>query len=121
MEAPASLYYEPHCDFDAASLRSAGVAPVDVVVSPVQSVLLGGYPLLKGDTDLVSLLKLLQPKVLVPLLNADLDQVGSLTPIMSVRGSSASEALRSQLEAAGLGDVRLEYPAPPGESLALAL
>ena len=40
METPASLYYEPHCDFDAASVAKAG--PVDVVVSPVQSVLLGG-------------------------------------------------------------------------------
>lgn len=40
METPASLYYEPHCDFDASSL--ANVGPVDVVVSPVQSVLLAG-------------------------------------------------------------------------------
>lgn len=76
---------------------------------------------MKGDTDLTALLKLLQPKVLVPLLNADLDQEGSLTPIMSVRGSSAADTVRSQLKAAGLTGVRLEYPAPPGESLALAL
>jgi hypothetical protein len=39
-EAPASLYYEPHCDFDQSSVAKVG--PVDVVVSPVQSVLLGG-------------------------------------------------------------------------------
>lgn len=45
-----SLYYEPHCDFDPKGLE--GLAPVDVVVSPAQSVLLGGYPLLKGHTDL---------------------------------------------------------------------
>lgn len=79
------------------------------------------YPLLKGDTDLTALLKLLQPKVLVPLLNADLDQEGSLTPLMSVRGSSAADTVRSSLAAAGLPNVRLEYPAPAGESLALAL
>lgn len=79
------------------------------------------YPLLKGDTDLTSLLKLLRPKVLVPLLNADLDQEGQLTPLMSVRGSSAADIVRKQLKAAGLSDVRLEYPAPAGESLALAL
>lgn len=78
------------------------------------------YPLLKGDTDLTALLKLLKPKVLVPLLNADLNQEGQLTPLMSVRGSSAADAVRSQIAAAGL-NVRLEYPAPPGESLALAL
>eukprot|EP00879_Flechtneria_rotunda_P017516 GHRR01018365.1.p1 GENE.GHRR01018365.1~~GHRR01018365.1.p1 ORF type:complete len:172 (+),score=32.94 GHRR01018365.1:1372-1887(+) len=40
VETPASLYYEPHCDFDAKSLQ--GLGPVDVVVSPVQGVLLGG-------------------------------------------------------------------------------
>jgi hypothetical protein len=51
VEATASLYYEPHCDFDEGSLQ--GLGPVDVVVSPVQSVLLGGYPLVKGDTELV--------------------------------------------------------------------
>jgi hypothetical protein len=79
------------------------------------------YPLLKGDTDLTALLKLLQPKVLVPLLNADLDQEGKLTSLMSVRGSSAADMLRAQLQAAGLSSVRLEYPAPAGESLALAL
>lgn len=38
--APASLYYEPHCDFDAKSVASVG--QVDVVISPVQSVLLAG-------------------------------------------------------------------------------
>ncbi|WIA11643.1 hypothetical protein OEZ85_011746 [Tetradesmus obliquus] len=119
VETPASLYYEPHCDFDASSL--AGVGPVDVVVSPVQSVLLAGYPLLKGDTDLLKLLKLLQPKVLVPLLNADLDQEGKLTTLMSVRGSSLAADVRQQLAAAGLSGTKLEYPAPPGESLALAL
>jgi hypothetical protein len=59
------------------------------------------YPLLKGDTDLLKLLKLLQPKVLVPLLNADLDQEGKLTALMSVRGSSIAADVRRQLAAAG--------------------
>jgi len=40
VEAPVSLYYEPHCDFEASSVAAAG--SVDVVVSPVQSVLLAG-------------------------------------------------------------------------------
>eukprot|EP00878_Enallax_costatus_P018952 GHUV01019979.1.p1 GENE.GHUV01019979.1~~GHUV01019979.1.p1 ORF type:complete len:263 (+),score=61.67 GHUV01019979.1:305-1093(+) len=40
VDAPTSLYYEPHCDFDAGSMSTVG--HVDVVVSPVQSVLLGG-------------------------------------------------------------------------------
>eukprot|EP00882_Tetradesmus_deserticola_P024576 GHRQ01026873.1.p1 GENE.GHRQ01026873.1~~GHRQ01026873.1.p1 ORF type:complete len:209 (+),score=72.77 GHRQ01026873.1:279-905(+) len=119
VDIPASLYYEPHCDFDVKSL--AGVGPVDVVVSPVQSVLLAGYPLLKGDTDLLKLLQLLQPKTLVPLLNADLDQEGQLTTLMSVRGSSLAADVQQQLAAAGLSGIKLAHPAPPGEPLALAL
>lgn len=80
------------------------------------------YPLLKGDADIVKLLKLLRPKVLVPLLNADtLAESGSLTPLMSVRGSSAAAVLRQRLAAAGLETTKLEFPAPPGEALALAL
>jgi hypothetical protein len=40
VEAPVSMYYEPHCDFQPSSVAAAGA--VDVVVSPVQSVLLAG-------------------------------------------------------------------------------
>lgn len=78
------------------------------------------YPLLRGDSDLVQLLKLLQPKVLVPLLNADLVESGQLKALMSVKGSSAAAVLRQRLTAAGV-QAKLEYPAPPGESLAIAL
>jgi hypothetical protein len=38
-------------DFDEASVAAAG--RVDVVVSPVADVLLGGYALVRGDSDLV--------------------------------------------------------------------
>lgn len=80
------------------------------------------YPLLKGDSDIVQLLKLLKPKVLIPLLNAGtLEESGQLTPIMSVKGSSAAAVLRQRLAEAGLAGTKLEYPAPPGESLAVAL
>jgi hypothetical protein len=61
----ASVYFEPHCDFDEGSVSAAG--PVDVVVSPVISGLLGVgpalYPLTMGDINLVRLLRALQPKV----------------------------------------------------------
>ena len=40
VKEPVSVFYEPHCDFDAASV--AQQAPVDVVISPVQSLILGG-------------------------------------------------------------------------------
>lgn len=46
MHEGVSVYYEPHCDFVDSSIRP--FAPVDVVVSPVVSVDLGGFPLVKG-------------------------------------------------------------------------
>jgi hypothetical protein len=42
----ASLYYEPHCDYDAASVGRAG--PVDVVVTPPSTQSLLGYDLVSG-------------------------------------------------------------------------
>jgi hypothetical protein len=150
---------------------------VDVVVSPVMDVLLGGYPLVKGGQELVKvggggrgaaaraallltacphnhprpapapgpdpsplppdltgpaplprplaprpppqLLRLLQPSVLVPLLNADIDQEGTLCQWMSTRGDV--QAVRDVLAAAGLGGVDVDMPAPPGEAFAIAL
>lgn len=116
-ERPASLYYEPHCDFDEQSVAAAG--RVDVVVSPVLDVLLGGYALVKGDQDLARLLRLLKPSVLVPLLNADLDEEGGLTALMSRRGDV--KALRDALAKAGLGGIDVDLPAPPGEAFAIPL
>ncbi|GLC34554.1 hypothetical protein PLESTB_001248800 [Pleodorina starrii] len=128
-ERPASLYFESHCDFDAAGL-TAGLQAclgagghVDAVVSPVVSTLLGvgpaSYELVQGGSNLVSLLRLLRPKVLLPLLNHEMDASGPLTSIMWQRGDerTVAELLRRE----GLGDTRVEYPAPPGEALALAL
>jgi hypothetical protein len=63
--ASASLFYEPHCDFDESSVSK--VDKIDVVVSPVKSTLLGAngisYPLVLGDINLMKLIKLLRPKV----------------------------------------------------------
>jgi hypothetical protein len=39
----ASLYYEPHCDCDEASL--AGLGPVDMVITPVVNQELLSFPL----------------------------------------------------------------------------
>jgi hypothetical protein len=84
-------------------LPSTGAAPDDSLPHPLLLLCCCccSYPLLKGDTDLLKLLELLQPKVLVPLLNADLDQEGKLTTLMSVRGSSVAADVRQQLAAAG--------------------
>jgi L-ascorbate metabolism protein UlaG (beta-lactamase superfamily) len=121
---PASLFYEPHADYVAASVAALGGA--DCVVAPVRSVLLGAqtplgelaYPLVQGDANIVGLLKLLNPRVLIPLLNAEIDQTGPLSEVLIERGDLAG--LSAKLAAAGL-KCRVDMPAPPGESLSVAL
>ncbi|KAG1669006.1 hypothetical protein FOA52_000599 [Chlamydomonas sp. UWO 241] len=117
----ASLYFEPHCDFVDASVAKLGT--VDVVVSPVQTTLFGptpalGYPVVMGDINLMRLLKALRPKVLVPLLNHEIDQEGPLAPAVFNRGNV--DSVRQQIKDCGLA-TRVELPAPPGESMAIAL
>lgn len=58
------------------------------------------------------------PQVLVPLMNADIDQEGPLSEYVFDRGSV--EEARQKLRKSGL-PTRLEMPAHPGESLAIAL
>lgn len=117
----ASVYFEPHADFVESSVAQAG--PVDVVVSPVLTGLLGvgpvGYPLTMGDINLTKLLKILRPKVLVPLLNSEIDHTGPLGAFIQDRGSY--DDLRAVLDRAALDDVRIEFPALPGEAMAIAL
>lgn len=67
----------------------------------------------------MKLLRLMRPKVLLPLLNHDMDASGPLTSIMWQRGDA--QAVAELLQREGLTDTRIEYPAPPGEALALAL
>ena len=75
-----SLYYEPHCDFDADSVASVGA--VDVVVSPPCNQELVGYPLVKGNTDSVKLVSLLKPAALIALCNAEFDASGPLDALI---------------------------------------
>jgi len=116
----ASAYFEPHCDFDESSVSRVG--QVDMVISPISSSLLGvgpvAYPLVMGDINLVKLLKILKPKVLVPLLNAEIDHTGPLAALIQDRGGY--DKLRADLQAAGL-TTKVEFPAPPCEQLAIAL
>lgn len=112
----SSLYFEPHCDFNPSSVSRAG--QVDVVVSPVTSQLLAGYPLVLGDTNLISLLKILQPQVLVPLLNGDIDQTGPLAALIAEQGSVS--AANKQIKDAGLR-TKLVLPATPLQPLVLPL
>ncbi len=58
-------------------------------------------------------------QVLVPLLNAEIDQEGPLSSLVIERGSY--DEVRRQIKAEGMAGMRLEFPAPPGEALAIAL
>eukprot|EP00199_Chlamydomonas_sp_CCMP681_P008556 CAMPEP_0119109500 /NCGR_PEP_ID=MMETSP1180-20130426/18874_1 /TAXON_ID=3052 ORGANISM="Chlamydomonas cf sp, Strain CCMP681" /NCGR_SAMPLE_ID=MMETSP1180 /ASSEMBLY_ACC=CAM_ASM_000741 /LENGTH=147 /DNA_ID=CAMNT_0007095283 /DNA_START=50 /DNA_END=493 /DNA_ORIENTATION=+ len=116
-----SVYFEPHCDFDTASVTS--VAPVDVVISPTKTASVGvgvlSYPLTMGSINLQKLLRILKPKVLIPLLNSEIEHSGALAAILTETGDYA--ALQEELKRVGLTDIRVEWPAPPGESMAIAL
>lgn len=118
-----SLYYEPHCDFDRRALKSLG--QVDIVVSPITSTLIKvpslglDYPLVSGDINLMELLTGLAPRVLIPLLNNEIEQEGDLTKYLTESGAGPDELRAALAERRIL--TRVEMPAPPGEALAIAL
>jgi len=58
-------------------------------------------------------------QVLVPLLNAEIDHTGPLAALIQDRGGL--DKLKADLKAAGVSVPRIEYPAPPGEQMAIAL
>lgn len=114
----ASVFYEPHADAPAETLRAA--APVDVLVGPSVDVSLAGYPLLKGKRDLSASLRALRARVFVPLANSELDHVGPLADAMKVDGPRTAQAMAAALRAEGLGAVHVEAPVP-GEALSIPL
>ncbi len=63
-------------------------------------------------------MQVLRPQVLLPLMNHEIDHAGPMAAMLWDRGSATG--LEGQLRQAGLG-TRVEYPAPPGEALAIAL
>jgi L-ascorbate metabolism protein UlaG (beta-lactamase superfamily) len=114
----ASLYYEPHCDFDANSVRQVGT--VDLVVSPPNTQSLLGYDLVKGNTDNVALLSLLKPKTVIALMNAEFIGTGPLADLITERGGP--EALKEQIRAAQDVDSDIEVVVPKsGEPLTLTV
>jgi hypothetical protein len=64
-----------------------------------------------GNENLVSLVKRLQPKVVVPLVNAEFIQEGPLSTLIRAEGSP--QALEAKLKAEGLDTVILA-PGVPG-------
>lgn len=110
--AALRLYYEPHCDAGPGALESLG--RVDVVVTPAVSQKIGGFPLVMGDENAVSLCTALAPSVFLPLENAEIQQEGPLAAVIQETG--AVGGLQAKLAAAGLG-TRVVMPAAAGESV----
>lgn len=102
-----SLYYEPHADYVASSVAEVG--QVDVVVSPPCTQSLLGYQLVKGATDNIPLLKLLRPKVLVALMNAEFDASGPLNSLLTEVGGP-KEVEKQLAEVPELAGVKVLVP-----------
>ncbi|KAK3252874.1 hypothetical protein CYMTET_37835 [Cymbomonas tetramitiformis] len=101
-----SLYYEPHCSFDYRSLEQQ--EPVDLVISPAASVSLGAFPLVNGVEETVKLLNLLQPQVMMPLPNAEIEEDGVLAPWISSSGTP--EATQQALNRANISTTVRDIP-----------
>ena len=79
-----SVYYEPHADYNPSSVESIGAC--DVIISPPCTQSLLGYDLVKGKTDTIPLLKMLKPKAIIALMNAEFDGSGPLAALISESG-----------------------------------
>ncbi|BBN13963.1 hypothetical protein MPTK1_6g07750 [Marchantia polymorpha subsp. ruderalis] len=84
-EPKFSIYYEPHCIFENASLEGQSA---DVLVTPVIQQVLPGYVLVSGQEDAVKVAEYLKPKFVVTMKNGDLDSKGLLSMIVRQKGTN---------------------------------
>lgn len=104
-----SLYYEPHCVYDAAFLRDRGLR-ADVLITPViRQLLPANFTLVSGQEDAVDLAKQLRPSYVVPMSNGEFDAKGLLTAILTRQGTV--EAFKALLREA-LPEVQVMEPTP---------
>jgi L-ascorbate metabolism protein UlaG (beta-lactamase superfamily) len=104
-----SLYYEPHCVYDAGFLRDRGLR-ADVLITPVVRQLLpANFTLVSGQEDAVDLAKQLRPSYVVPMSNGEFDAKGLLTAILTTQGTI--EAFKALLREA-LPEVQVMEPTP---------
>ncbi|KAJ3692352.1 hypothetical protein LUZ60_012702 [Juncus effusus] len=109
-----SLYYEPHCVFNATFLEKY---KADVVITPVIKQLLPSFTLVSGQEDAIKLAKILEAKCIVPMRNGDLDAKGILASILSKEGTM--EAFKEMLSRE-IPNAKLLEPTP-GEPLEISL
>ncbi|XP_037438930.1 uncharacterized protein LOC119306963 [Triticum dicoccoides] len=104
-----SVYYEPHCVYDAGFLRGRA-ARADVLITPVVKQLLpADFTLVSGQEDAVELARLLRPGYVVPMSNGEFDAKGILAALVSTRGTI--QAFRAML-AHALPDAKVVEPTP---------
>lgn len=83
-EAEPTVYYEPHCMYNAAELSRLHA---DVVITSVVMQRLLGYTLVDGGKKAMELAGLLRAKCIVPMRNGDLQQSGMLSKLVTKVGS----------------------------------
>lgn len=110
-----SVYYEPHANFDAASVRTA--QGVDIAITPTTSTYAFGFPLVSGLEGTAELLRELKPKVLVPLINNTSPSSGLLTSAISSAGSNESAEVERWLASQGVDGVRVAGPQRFGQAM----
>jgi hypothetical protein len=115
------VYYEPHLDYNresvASALQSVG-GRCDLAIVPTTQVSLAGYPLVFGTPSAVlDLIALLQPKVLVPLRNDQIQEEGAIAPLVQF-AEPAINAVRAQLQGK---QTQIVEASPTGNALRLEL
>jgi len=79
-----SIYIEPHVEFQEQELRRE--APVDVVITPIVGQRLPILDLVYGPEQAVKLVNLLRPKVVIPMMNSNVDDSGIASALVSQNG-----------------------------------
>jgi L-ascorbate metabolism protein UlaG (beta-lactamase superfamily) len=79
-----SIYIEPHVEFQEEELRRE--APIDVVITPIVGQRLPILDLINGPEQAVKLVNLLRPKVIIPMMNSDVEVSGIAAALVSQNG-----------------------------------
>lgn len=81
---PPSVYIEPHVEFQESELKQE--TPVDVVITPIVGQRLPILDLVYGPEQTVKLVNLLKPKVVVPMMNANVEYSGIISLLVEQNG-----------------------------------
>lgn len=124
------MFYEPHGNFDEAELRAALASSrdadgrlVDVVLAPpVRVIFAGFYELLRGAPSASELVRILRPRMVIPIRNWEGRQSGFLSMLLRGNGSLADfrEKITETARQVGI-DEDLVRVGEPGTAFSLPL